>query len=118
MSSITAAPSAADALARAPRARITSLASSSEPAESELGASGIGDRFAILIGQLLGRRTTNEHRADAISPPLGGLGRQLQTFELHLCSGDGDATEVLGQETTDGVDVIILEVDLEASRQL
>src|SRR3954470_18177944 len=114
MSSRSAAPSAPRARARAARASVTSLASSAGRAPS--GVAGIGGLQRLVVR--LGGDPAYEHRADPGPPALCALGGELDAVQPHLRPGDRDPAQVLGQQATDRVDVVVLELDVEALGEL
>src|SRR3990170_1439078 len=131
MSSRTAAPSRAPALARALRARVTSLASSGASCPSGVAGIGclqlgdVGGLAGVVAGVVVvvtgggaGVEDLDQHGADAVAPPLGALRGELDPLHPHPGPGDGDPAQVLGEQAPHGVDVVVGELDTEVLGQL
>ena len=50
--------------------------------------------------------------------PGGRLGREVQALADHLGAGDRHLAEVLGHQAADGVDVLVVDLDVEELAQL
>src|SRR5512139_1635203 len=120
MSSRTAAPSSDPALALADRARVTSLASSAgrSPAPAPCGGVPPDSGGLLALDRGVGLAPAYKHRADAVTSPLGRLGGHVEPVDAHLRAGDRHSPEVLGQQAADGVDVVVVEGDVETVGEL
>src|ERR1700712_4118577 len=85
----------------------TSMRSSRKPGNTD-GSAGGSD--GALGARLVGGQG-DQHRADPVAAPLGLLGDEDQAPDLDPGTGDGDLAEVLGHQSADRVDLVVLDLD-------
>ena len=89
-----------------------------EPSILNGGRPGVGrvrERELRVDEGLVGR---DEHRDDTLASALGALGGEVQAVDLGRRPDHGEAADVLREQATDRVDLVVVELDAEQVAEL